>query len=72
MNSIVKPQSIADKEVEARKDSVLLRHAYLYDSAKGQLLPRDHRKVRPEILEVFGAYPDGFEGHSAQFGGAWS
>ena len=54
MNTIIKPQSIADKEAEARKDSVLLRHAYLYDSAKGRLLPRDHRKVRPEILEVFG------------------
>ena len=49
-----KPQSIADKEAEARKDSVLLRYAYLYDSAKGRLLPKDHRKVRPEILEVFG------------------
>jgi hypothetical protein len=54
MNSIVKPQSIADRETEARKNSVLLRHAYLYDSAKGRLLPRDHRKVRPELLEVFG------------------
>jgi hypothetical protein len=53
MNS-TKPQSIADKEAEARKASVLLRHAYLYDSAKGRLLPKDHRKVRPEILEVFG------------------
>src|SRR5512137_536633 len=48
------PQSIAQKEAEARKDSVLLRHAYLYDSTKGRLLPRDHRKVRPEMLEVFG------------------
>lgn len=54
MNFIVKPQSLADREAEARKDSVLLRHAYLYDSAKGRLLPRDHRKVRPELLEVFG------------------
>ena len=48
------PQSLADKEAEARKASVLLRHAYLYDSAKGRLLAKDHRKVRPEILEVFG------------------
>ncbi len=54
MNTATKPQSIADKEAKARKDSVLLRHAYLYDSAKGRLLPKDHRKVRPEILEVFG------------------
>jgi hypothetical protein len=54
MNSIVKPQSLADREAEARKNSVQLRHAYLYDSAKGRLLPRDHRKVRPELLEVFG------------------
>ena len=54
MNTIAKPQSIADKEAEARKDSVLLRHAYLYDSTKGRLLPRDHRKVRPEIVDVFG------------------
>jgi len=54
MNPTTKPKSIADKEAEARKDSVLLRHAYLYDSAKGRLLPRDHRKVRPEILEIFG------------------
>ena len=54
MNPTTKPKSIADKEAESRKDSVLLRHAYLYDSAKGRLLPRDHRKVRPEILELFG------------------
>jgi hypothetical protein len=54
MSTTTRPQSIADKEAEARKDSVLLRHAYLYDSAKGRLLPKDHRKVRPEILEVFG------------------
>src|SRR6185436_16587364 len=54
MNTLIKPQSIADKEAEARKDSVLLRHAYLYDSAKGRLLPKDHRMVRPEIVEVFG------------------
>lgn len=54
MHTTTKPQSIADKEAESRKDSVLLRHAYLYDSAKGRLLPRDHRKVRPEILELFG------------------
>jgi hypothetical protein len=53
MNATTKPQSIADKEAEARKDSVLLRHAYLYDSAKGRLLAKDHRKVRPDILEVF-------------------
>jgi hypothetical protein len=53
MNSTM-PQSIADKEAETRKASVLLRHAYLYDSAKGRLLPKDHRKVRPELLEVFG------------------
>lgn len=54
MNGITKPRSIADKEAEARKDSVLLRYAYLYDSAKGKLLPRDHPTVRPEILQVFG------------------
>ena len=54
MNTTGTPQSLADKEAQARKDSVLLRHAYLYDSAKGRLLPKDHRKVRPEILEVFG------------------
>ena len=54
MSAGPKLQSIANREAEARKDSVLLRHAYLYDSAKGKLLPRDHRKVRPEILEVFG------------------
>ena len=49
-----RPQSLAQKEAEARKDSVLLRHAYLYDSTKGRLLAKDHRKVRPEILKVFG------------------
>jgi hypothetical protein len=54
MNPLIKPQSIADKEAEARKNSLLLRHAYLYDSAKGRLLPEDYRKVRPEVLEVFG------------------
>jgi hypothetical protein len=53
MNTTTRPQSIADKEAEARKDSALLRHAYLYDSAKGRLLPRDHRKVRPEVLDIF-------------------
>ncbi len=53
MKPVIKLQSIADKEAKARKDSVLLRHAYLYDSAKGRLLHRDHRKVRPEILNVF-------------------
>ena len=54
MNTTTKPQSIADKEAEARKDRVLLRHAYLYDSAKGRLLPGNFRKVRPGIVEVFG------------------
>ena len=53
MNNTSKPQSIADKETEPRKDSVLLRQAYLYDSAKGRLLARDHRKTRPEVLEIF-------------------
>ena len=47
-------QSIADKEAEARKASRPASAPYLYDSAKGRLLAKDHRKVRPEILEVFG------------------
>jgi hypothetical protein len=48
-----RPQSLADKEAEARKDSVLLNYAYLYTTARGTLLPKDHRKVRPELLEMF-------------------
>ncbi len=47
------PRSLADKEAEARKASVLLRHVYLYDSAT-RLLPKDYPKVRPEILDLFG------------------
>jgi hypothetical protein len=45
--------SLADKEAEARKDSVLRRFAYLYDSAKGSLRPEEYPGVRPEILEIF-------------------
>lgn len=52
--NLTRLQSLAQKEAEARKDSVLLRHAYLYDSSKGRLLPKHHRKVRPESLDVFG------------------
>jgi hypothetical protein len=48
-----KPQSLADKEATARKDSVLLRHAYLFDSSKGKLLPKNYPKICPELLEVF-------------------
>lgn len=48
-----RPQSLADKEAEARKNSGLLNYAYLYRTSKGTLLAKDHPKVRPEILEVF-------------------
>ena len=52
MNS-TRPQSIAEKEAEARKNSVLLNYAYLNTPAKGTLQPRDHRKVSPELLAIF-------------------
>ncbi len=48
-----RPKSIAEKEAEARKDSVLLKYAYLNTPTKGTLLPRNHREARPELLEVF-------------------
>jgi len=48
-----RPLSLAGKEAEARKSSVLLRHAYLFDSSKGGLLPKNYPKIRPELLEVF-------------------
>jgi hypothetical protein len=49
-----RPPSLAQKEAEGQKAGVLVLYAYLYDSTKGRLLPKDYRKVRPEILEVFG------------------
>ncbi len=48
-----KPQSLADKEAEARKNSVLLKYAYLYTTAKGTLRPSHERAVSPELLAVF-------------------
>jgi hypothetical protein len=48
-----KPQSIADKEADARKGRVLLDYAYLHNVVRGGLLPQYHRKVRPDILEIF-------------------
>lgn len=48
-----RPKSLAEQEAEARKDSVLLKYAYFNTPTKGTLLPKDHRKVRPEILAIF-------------------
>jgi len=49
----IKPKSLAEKGAEAYKASVLLDHAYLYKCTRGGLLAKDHRKVRPEILQLF-------------------
>ncbi len=48
-----RPQSIADKEAEARKNSVLLNFAYHTTPTKGRMLPQNYRKVRPELLAIF-------------------
>lgn len=45
--------SLAEKDAEARKNSVLLDYAYHVTPTKGLMLPKDHRKVRPEMLEIF-------------------
>ena len=47
------PQSLADREAEARKNSVLLRFAYYTTPTKGMMLPDSYRHVRPELLAVF-------------------
>jgi hypothetical protein len=48
-----RPRSLAKKESEARKKSVLLAYAYLSDSAKGRLRAMSHHNVRPESLPQF-------------------
>jgi hypothetical protein len=48
-----KPKSVAEKEAEARKNSVLLRYAHLSDCAKSRMLPKDYRNVQPQLLELF-------------------
>ncbi len=47
------PKALANGGAEARKESVLLDCAYLYDCAKGGLLPKNYRNVRPELLDTF-------------------
>lgn len=49
-----RPQSLAEKEAEARKNSViLLRFAYHTTPTKGMMLPRQYRHVHPELLAIF-------------------
>ena len=58
MNTTIKPQSIAAKEAAARKDSVLLRYAYLYDSAKGKW-QQTWVDNTGNLLELYGEFKDG-------------
>jgi hypothetical protein len=51
--SPIKPQSLADKEAEARKDSVLLNFAYHGGCTRGRMVPQDCPKARPEIVKIF-------------------
>jgi hypothetical protein len=48
-----KTQSLADKEAEARKNSVLLNYAYHSTPTKGRMVPRDNRNASPELLAIF-------------------
>lgn len=48
-----KPQSITDRDAEARKNSVLLKFAYHTTPAKGLMLPKQYRHVSPELLAIF-------------------
>ena len=48
-----KPQSLADKEAEARKNSVLLKYAYHTTPTKGMMLPKGYSHVQPELLAIF-------------------
>ena len=48
-----RPKSIAEREAEARKNSVLLRFAYHATPTKGRMLPRQYRHVSPELLAIF-------------------
>jgi hypothetical protein len=48
-----RPQSIAEREAEARKNSVLLRDACHTTPAKGMLRPSHYRHVLPELLVLF-------------------
>ncbi len=48
-----RPQTIAEKEAEARKNSVLLNYAYYVTPTKGVMSRETHRKVNPELLAIF-------------------
>ncbi len=48
-----RPQSLADKEAAAWKNSVLLNYAYYVTPTKGVILPESHRKVSPELIGIF-------------------
>jgi len=48
-----RPKSIAERDAEVRKDSVLLRYAYHTTPTKGMMLPGNYRRVRPELLAIF-------------------
>lgn len=49
----IRPKSLAEKEAEARKNSVLLKYAYHTTPTKGMMLPKQYRHVRPELLAIF-------------------
>jgi len=48
-----KLKSIADKEAEARKNSVLLNFAYHTTPTKGMMRPKQYLHVQPELLAIF-------------------
>jgi hypothetical protein len=45
--------SIAQREEDARKDSVLLKFAYHTAPATGRMLPHQYAHVHPELLAIF-------------------
>lgn len=48
-----RPKSLAEIEVEARKNSVLLKYAYHTTPTKGMMLPKRYGHVQPELLAIF-------------------
>jgi hypothetical protein len=51
--NLARPKSIAEKEAEVRKKSVLLSFAYHTTPTKGLMLPKQYRHVSPELLTIF-------------------
>lgn len=46
-------KSLAEKAVEARKNSVLLNFVYHTTPTKGMMIPKQYRHVQPELLAIF-------------------